>query len=70
MKKVLFAAAAAGLMSLGACTPAANNTVAADNTVANVEEYTDTNTVVVDNTVATVETNTVETNTVETNAAH
>jgi hypothetical protein len=40
MKKVLFVAAAAGLMSLAACTPAANNTADANTTTeANAGEY-------------------------------
>jgi len=40
MKKVIFVAAAAGLMSLAACTPAANNTADANTTVeANAGEY-------------------------------
>jgi hypothetical protein len=42
MKKVLIVAAAAGLMTLAACTPAANNTATADNTdVANTDVYND-----------------------------
>lgn len=39
MKKVLFVAAAAGLMSLAACTPAANNTAEPANEMANAGEY-------------------------------
>ena len=40
MKKTLFIAAAAGLMSLAACTPAANNAADANTTVeANAGEY-------------------------------
>ena len=54
MKKVIFIAAAAGLMSLAACTPAANNTAEPANE-ANAVEYdatatndVDANAVVVD----------------------
>jgi hypothetical protein len=43
MKKVLIAAAAAGLMSLAACTPpAANNTAEANGVEANAAIYDDT----------------------------
>lgn len=55
MKKILFVAAAAGLMTLAACTPAANNATEANTVDANAAEYdataaneVDANAVVVD----------------------
>ena len=52
MKKVLIVAAAAGLMTLAACTPAANNTAAAENTeVANTEVYNEAEPLPADNAV-------------------
>jgi protein involved in sex pheromone biosynthesis len=51
MKKILIVAATAGLMSLAACQPAANNTTVVDNTTveANASEYNDTTVTTVDN---------------------
>ena len=41
MKKVLIVAAAAGLITLAACTPSANNAAEATNDVANAGVYED-----------------------------
>jgi hypothetical protein len=57
MKKVLFVAAAAGLMSLAACTPAANNTADANAVDANAAEYDATATNEVDANAVTADAN-------------